>query len=526
MTGPLLHDVNGRPVWMPDTTLAPLDRAIAERPEAVAVRMGDIALNYADYGHAVAMLAADLVMRGAAGGTVAIILRNSIALAVAIFAAQRAGAACATLNPDYTLHELTPMLADAAPQLVLCHADRLTEMMAVAPAHAQVMPIPEDRTFLANLFARDMASLPAFPTIAPNTLAVLQFTGGTTGRAKGVELTHRAIATNIAQREAVLPTDFGDERILCFMPMFHSFAAAMCINLSAYASGTLVILPRYRPDWVIEAIAHHRITRLPAGPTVFNGLIAQDALTREGTQSLRSAWSGSAPLARETRERWEARTGVPVFEGYGQSEAGPILTYFGPGMIAKPGSVGPALPLTHLRIVDPADPSRICDTDEVGEITAQGPQIMRGYRGLAEETAATLRDGWLHTGDIGRIDADGHLFIEDRKKDMALVGGYNVFPREIDEVLMQHPSVAAAACVGVPDSYRGEAIVAFVTPRADRLADSAELADHCTRHLVRYKHPARYRMLPEMPLTPVGKIDKVALRALAIALDRQDADGA
>lgn len=502
-------------LWVPDTTCAVLDRAVATLPDAPALIAGDVTLRYAQYGRAVETFSARLATDGAAGRTVVLLLRNSIAMAIALFAVHRAGGATAALNPDYTPRELAPMIADAAPAIVAVHADLVERIAGLLPPGAAVIVIGQDAAFVDELLSAPRGPLPALP--ASDALAVLQFTGGTTGRAKGVELSHRAVATNIAQREAVLPTIFGDERVLCMMPMFHSFAAAMCLHMAAYAGGTLVILPRYRPDWVVDAIEAHRITRLPAGPTVFNGLLGFDGLTKSRMASLRCCYSGSAPLARETLARWEARTGVPIYEGYGQSEAGPVLTYKGPATAQIPGSVGPALPLTELAIVDATNPDRCVPPGQSGEIIARGPQIMRGYRGQPDATDAALRDGWLHTGDIGRIDAEGVLFIEDRKKDMAIVGGFNVYPREIDEHLMAHPAVAAAAAVGVPDAYRGEVIEAFVVAAPGAHLTEAALATHCASGLVKYKHPARIHLVEALPLTPVGKVDKVALRSLALA---------
>lgn len=509
MSTPVLQRRDGSAVRVPETTVDVLEVAVRERPEAVAMVAGELSLTYAEYGQAVDRLATKLSSVGERGTAVAIILPNMAATAIALFAAHKAGRVAATLNPAYTAAELAPMLADAAPSAVIATPDVLARIGSAMPADASTLKVQDDRSFLASL--QDIAPAP-LPPPQSSDLATLQFTGGTTGRAKGVELTHRAVATNIAQREAVLPTEFGDERVLCFMPMFHSFAAAMCVHLAAYAAGTLVILPRYRPDWVMEAIASHRITRLPAGPTVFNGLVGHEGLTREATASLRCAYSGSAPLAAETLSRWETLTGVPIYEGYGQSEAGPILTYYGPGMAVKPGAVGPPLPLTELGIDAPAG--------ELGEVLARGPQIMRGYRGLPEETAEALRDGWLHTGDIGFIDADGDLHVADRKKDMVLISGYNVFPREVDEALMTHPYIAVAACVGVPDSYRGERLLAFIVAREGGCVSAEACAAWLEDRLVRYKWPAEYRFVAALPQTPAGKIDKQALKGLAMEEER------
>jgi long-chain acyl-CoA synthetase len=328
-----------------------------------------------------------------------------------------------------------------------------------------------------------------------------------------VLLRHRALAANVAQREAVLPTRWAAEHVICMMPLFHSFASAMGLLLCANAAGCLHVLPRYRPDWVVDMIRDEGITLLPAGPTVFNGLLRYDGLERAALSSVRAAYSGSAPLSRATLDRWEARTGIPIYEGYGQSEAGPILTYHGPAMARKPGSVGPALPGTALRIVAP-DSGEDLPTGQPGEIWARGPQLMEGYLADPDATAAALESGWLRTGDIGRLDPDGYLVIEDRLKDMVISGGYNIYPREIDEQMMACPGVREAAAIGVPDSYRGELVWAFYSGTVE----PPVLADWLAERLVAYKRPARLIPLPDLPRTPVGKLDKPALRALAAGM--------
>lgn len=502
----MLTAADGTPLWMPQTTIAMLDRAAARWPGSTALVCENELLTYAAYHDRVMHLASSLVAQGVTGRRVAIVLRNGIDIALALFAVQAAGGATAALNPDYTPGELAPVLAQTDPVLAITHSDLRPVLAPLVPAGCPVLTVTE-------LLEAGGASAP-LPEIDPASMAVLQFTGGTTGTPKGAMLSHRALTTNVVQREAVLPTEPGAERIVCMMPLYHSFAAAMCLHLAAYSGGALHILPRYRPDWLIDTIARERITRLPAGPTVFNSLLGFDGLSREKVASLVCAYSGSAPLPHDTLARWEAATGVPIYEGYGQSEAGPVLTYHGPGMALKQGSVGPALPLTELRI-EGGGP--------LGEVLAHGPQIMDGYLGRPEETAATLKDGWLHTGDIGRIDADGYLFIEDRKKDMAIVGGYNVYPREVDEVLMAHPAVREAGAVGVPDSYRGEVIWAFVAGEA--LAEP-EVTDHCAARLAKYKRPARLVVLSSLPRTPVGKIDKQALKAIARTMLAEEAEHA
>jgi long-chain acyl-CoA synthetase len=300
------------------------------------------------------------------------------------------------------------------------------------------------------------------------------------------------------------------------MPLFHVFAVAMCLHLSAYCGGRLVIMPRYRPDALLELIASEKITRLPAGPTVFIGLLGHEKFAATDFSSLRTAYSGSAPLPEETMRQWQAQTGTPILEGFGQTEAGPVLTYVREGAAFKVGSAGPALPLTTLEIVDTETGTNVLGTGEIGEIRARGPQIMSGYRNRPTETAETLRHGYLYTGDIGELDADGYLFIRDRKKDMVIVGGYNVYPREIDEVLHLHAGVLEAAAVGVPDAYRGEVIKAFVVARPGCALDAAELLGHCARNLAKYKVPVAIEIVPSIPKTTVGKIDRKELRAMAM----------
>jgi len=217
-------------------------------------------------------------------------------------------------------------------------------------------------------------------------------------------------------------------------------------------------------------------------------------------------------LPEETLRCWQECTGSPILEGYGQTEAGPVLTYIRDGGQLKVGSSGPALPLTEIEIVDVATGRETLHAGEVGEIRARGPQIMSGYRNKPQETAETLRDGWLYTGDIGELDTDGYIYIRDRKKDMAIVGGYNVYPREVDEVLFMHPDVKEAASAGIPDKYYGETIRASVVLKVGSHATADDLITHCKANLARYKVPSRIFIVAALPRTTVGKIDRNALR--------------
>jgi len=296
------------------------------------------------------------------------------------------------------------------------------------------------------------------------------------------------------------------------MPLFHVFAVAMCLHLAAYCGGRLVIMARYRPDALLDLLAKEQITRLPAGPTVFTGLLNHERFASTDFSSLRTAWSGSAPLPEETLRRWLRQTGAPILEGFGQTEAGPVLTYAREGETIKVGSVGRPLVLTDIEIVDVETGTKILENGACGEIRARGPQIMSGYRNRPIETTEVLRSGWLYTGDIGELDAEGNLFIRDRKKDMAIVGGYNVYPREVDEVLFAHPAVKDAAATGVAHDYYGETVHAFVVPHEDTPVAASELIEHCKRNLAPYKVPSQIHLVDALPRTSVGKVDKTALR--------------
>jgi len=475
---------------MSPTVVHMLADATTRAPDAEAVVCGDVRLTYRELSRCVAGLARELLTQGARGGRVALLMENSTDIVIAMFAAQAAGAQVVPLNPAYTAAELDPILRDADPVVVL----------RGAPGFARW------RDDTACVLTGDL--LPD-----ADTLAALQYTGGTTGRAKGVDLTHRATAINIIQRDAVLPARPDAERVLSVAPLYHVYAINMGLHLAVHARGTLVIMPRYDPLTLLQQMRDERITVFAGNPRLYAELLMQPGLSAIG-ETLRLCASGSAPLPADVLRRWEAATGVPICEGYGQTEAGPVLSFNAPSGVRKPGSVGRALPDTELQIVDLDTGTRVLSADEAGEIRARGPQIMRGYRNRPEETAAALRDGWLYTGDIGELDHDGVLFIRGRRKEMVIVSGFNVYPREVEDVLHAHPDVHEAAVVGRPDARRGEALVAFIVARHDAV-DVAAVEAHVAERLTRYKRPSEVRVLAALPRTPVGKLDKQRLAEMA-----------
>jgi long-chain acyl-CoA synthetase len=489
--------------------------AARARPSVTALVCGGESLSYAGYAYAVRMLAQRLCSASPTGGRIATLLPNSLDACIAHFAVLAAGRQLVPLNPAHMPRELDFELRDAEPDMLLADtALRIVLTPMLDGLGTAVLWIGADalRLFDAGGAEAGEASL---PSIDPASLALLQYTGGTSGRPKGVELTHRALRINVEQREAMLPTRDVGERILCPMPLFHSYGMAMGLYLAARCRGTLVILPSYRREMVFEAIEQHAITVFPGSPTIYAGLLDHPRFENVDWSSVRACYSGAAALPVALMERWRAAVGVSIYEGYGQTEAGPVLSYNGPAAPIKAGSVGRPLPETCIEIVDLTTGSQVLAAGVPGEIRARGPQLMRGYRNRPEETAEALRDGWLYTGDIGEFDVDGYLFIRDRKKDMVIVAGYNVYPREVEEVLQAHPAVLEAAVIGEADSYRGEILHAFVVLRSDAPHGDLveEIQAHCDAQLVRYKRPARLTLVECLPKTSVNKTDKKALHA-------------
>jgi long-chain acyl-CoA synthetase len=503
------------PARVPATVVHMLAEAARNSPQAEALVSGDRRLSYSEYVSCAAGFASELQALGARGERVATLLGNSIEVCVAAFGALAAGAQHVPLNALYSPRELDLILRDAAPCVLVADAALAASVVPLAAA-AGVPHVIVTGAGHRLLDAWRGAGLRLENVPDREHLALLQYTGGTTGRSKGVNLTHRAIATNVAQREGLLPTRAG-ERILCMMPVSHSYGMAMGLFLAPYCGGTLVLLPRYVPDDVLAAVEKERITVFPGSPTVFTGLLAHARFAATDWSSVHTCYSGASALPEQTLKRWRDAVGAPVYEGYGQTEAGPVLSFNPVRGAVKPGSVGIPLSQTEIQIVDVETGTRVLAVGERGEIRARGPQIMQGYRNLPEETAQTLRGGWLYTGDIGEFDAEGYLFIRDRKKDMLIVGGYNVYPRELEDVLVMHAAVLDAAVVGVRDDYRGELPVAFVALRPGANTDGEELLAHCRANLARYKVPTRIRIVDALPKTSVAKTDKKTLREWAAA---------
>lgn len=348
-------------------------------------------------------------------------------------------------------------------------------------------------------------------SLSPDDTAVILYTSGTTGHPKGVELTHRNIVSNaVAGRgsgsiEEEEPA--GSEVQLAILPLAHAYG--LTVSNISYLTGTKIVMhPRFDTTAVLSAIERHRISAFAGVPAMFVALLYTPDADKYDTSSLSYCVSGSAPLPLAVLEGFEQKFGCQILEGYGLSEATTVLTAHGQNMVRKPGSVGKPIPGVELLIVD--ENEKPVPAGEVGEIIAQGPNVMKGYYNMPQETQAALRNGWLHTGDMGRFDEDGYLYIVERKKDLIIRGGFNIYPRDVEEVLNRHPAVIESAVIGIPSERMGEEVKAFVVTRSE--VDAETLKAYCRDSLANFKTPSEIEFVNALPRNAVGKIDKKELR--------------
>jgi long-chain acyl-CoA synthetase len=442
-------------------------------------------------------------------------MSNSIEMAVASLGAMAAGGQVAPMNPNYTEREMTPLLADTEPAVIVAFpefAEKARREAAKLPGCRVEVIEPGFRTIGTWIDDAGVALPKPFP--GAGDPSCIFFTGGTTGIPKGAEHNHAGLVAYCRQLCVPWPMSFDAERFLIVAPMFHVFGHHFSTLWPVYLRASVTLIPRYKPELVLDAIARDRITVFPGGPAaIYVGLLAHENAAKTDFASLRICLAGGSPCSGALLERWEKATGAPICEGLGMSEGAPVTCSPGEGP-RKTLSVGIVPPETDIQIVDLATGTKKMPTGERGEIRVRGPQFTLGYRKRPDETANAIRDGWLYTGDIGYFDEDGYLFIVDRKKELILVGGYNVYPREVDEVLYSHPAVQEAAAVAAPDDFKGEVVKAFVALRPGAALTEAELVQWCAERLAPYKVPTSVAFLDALPKSGAAKIDKLALRGL------------
>ncbi len=522
-------------------------KAAQKSPQAPALAFLGQTLSYQQLTEQVARLAQALKKEGLGpGDRLAVYLPNSPQLVIAYHAALHLGAVVVFLNPLLSPKEVEHQIKDSDARwlVVLDHflpkiaglpgLDLYRVIVTGIPDYLPwpltwLYPVKAWRQGLATGFKaapgrlkwRELLKFPpidAPPAPGPDDLAVLQYTGGTTGIPKAAMLTHGNLMANVAQINAWMPqVRYGEERLVGLLPFSHSFGLTACLNWPMSKGALVIVLPRFELNDFIATLAKYRPTMLPGVPTLFVALINDPRLPKLDLTSLWACISGSAPLPLEVRDRFEAISGCRILEGYGLTEAAPV-THFNPIFGQRPlGSMGMPLPATLARVMDQETGTRELPPGEVGELTIRGPQVMRGYWQKPEETALVLRDGWLYTGDLARMDEDGYFYIVERKKDLIIAGGYKIYPREVEEVLYQHPGVHEAVAFGVPDPYRGETVKAVIVPRAGVELREEEIVEFCKNLLAVYKIPKIIEFRAQLPKSSVGKVLRRELKEEAAA---------
>ncbi|HEY9432541.1 MAG TPA: long-chain fatty acid--CoA ligase [Blastocatellia bacterium] len=468
------------------------------------------------------------------GDRVGIMLPNCPQYLLSFFAVVRLGAIVVNVNPIYTPREVELVAKDSgmraiialdllAPNIFGVRANTaiehviVTSLLDYSATPDKAPPTPEGALSFKSLIGGvDEVDLPRVEIDPAEDVAVLQYTGGTTGVPKGAMLTHRNLYTNTLQSWAWAGplTRQGDERYLMVIPYFHIYGQTVGLLLGAWNGAMQIPIPKFDPNLLIEAIKQYKPTFFPGAPTLYISMLNHPEIKSCGLENVRRFNSGSAPLPLEVIERFEKMSGAMLYEGYGLTEASPT-THSTPTLAKrKIGSIGLPFPSTDCKIVDLETGERVVPVGEAGELCVRGPQVMKGYWNRPEETAIALRDGWLYTGDVARMDEDGFFYIVQRKKDMIIVSGFNVYPNEVEDVLFTHPAVLEAAVIGVPDQYRGEAVKAFITLRPGANATADEVIEFCRASLAKYKVPSLIEFMPSLPKSAVGKVLRRELREM------------
>ena len=517
----LKHYVEGQPaeVDIPEISLPELlQQSVEKYREKTAITFFDQTFTYEELFDHVKRVASAFHKRGLKkGDRVALMLPNTPFYPISYYAALMCGATIVQVNPLYKPDELRYILNDSGS----------TFIVAFEPLAPVVEAVKKD-THLKEVIFASIESVSQFhellqdegdkvPEIAidpKEDVAVLQYTGGTTGRSKGAMLTHYNLVANTVQSAiAIKPvSDPGNERVLMVAPLFHVYGMTSGMNLAFYNGNNLIMLPRFEVEEVVKTIEKHQPTNFPGVPTMYIALLNYAKNHQTKLDSFKSCTSGSAPLPVEVLEQLHSVTGAPVAEGYGLSEASPT-THRNPVVgTQKPGSIGIPFPNTDVKIVDQDTGERELAVGEIGEMIIRGPQVMKGYWNMPEETEQTIRNGWLYTGDLAKMDEDGYFYIVGRKKELIIASGYNVYPIEIEDVLYEHPKVLEAAVFGVPHEYRGETIKAVIVPQEGQTLTEDEIVSFCKEKLAAYKVPKIIEFRDEMPKTAVGKILKRKLQ--------------
>ena len=529
----------------PKVSLYEMLKQTAERfPANDAVSFMGRALTYQELLSQVDAFAAALEGLGIKkGDRVAIHLPNSTQFPIAYYAAHAIGAVVVPCNPMYVARELTYQLNDSGAETIVTMTRFYNMIKGIQPQTGlkniivtnikdyfpgmlrflytvakekkegdRVTLAPEDHAFL-DLISANAGKRPQPVAVLPEDRAVYMYTGGSTGVSKGAVLQHRNMLANALQVKAWC-TDLkeGKDVFLAVLPFFHSYGMTTVMNTPLFAGCKVVMQPRFVLEDVLKIIDKEKPTLFPGVPTMYVAINNAPDLQKHDIKSIRVCISGAAPLPVEVQKQFEKNTGGKLVEGYGLSEASPVThanPIYGKSII---GSIGLPFPDTEVKIMDIETGKEELPIGEVGEMCVRGPQVMECYHNMPEETKHSLRDGWLYTGDIGKLDEEGYTYIVDRKKDMVIAGGYNIYPRDIEEVLFTHPKIMEAAVAGIMDPYRGETLKAYVVLKEGEKLTEEEVIKYCKDNLAAYKVPKLVEFRAELPKTMVGKVLRRVLR--------------
>jgi long-chain acyl-CoA synthetase len=517
-----------------------LEQSALKHPEATATIFLNARLKYAELNSLADRFAAALQQLGVKkGDRVAIYVANCPQFVIGYYGALKAGAIAVTFNPLYAPREVEHQLKDsgAVAMLTMSRFYPIVQQVRSRTAlkHVIVSNIKEyfppltrllfslfkerkdghhvDITGRANTywFQHVLSRAPAKPrpvSVRPSDTACLLYTGGTTGVPKGAELTHANLMSNVVMCRAWLhDAREGKEVTLTALPLYHSYGMTTCMNESIYLAGAMILIPDPRDlAGMMKNVHKHQPTLFPGVPTMYVAFNNFPDIGKYDVSSIRACISGAAALPVKVQKRFQELTGGRLVEGYGLSEASPVThgnPVFGQNKI---GTIGLPWPDTEAKIVDLETGEKEQPVGEIGELIIRGPQVMKGYWNMPEETAIALRGGWLYTGDIARMDEDGYFQIVDRKKDMIIAGGFNIYPREVEEVLYEHPKVKEAVVAGIPDPYRGETVKAYIILKEGQTATEEEIIEFCRGQMAKYKVPTAVEFRTELPKTIVGKI--------------------
>lgn len=539
---PVPPSISYQPIAMPEA----LARSARDYPDQVALVMMGKMIPFRDLDELVNRFATALDALGVqAGDKVAISLPNMPQAVVAAYAVFRLGAVVVMMNPLYTEREMEYQLSDSDSTTVVCldllvpriiKLKERTQVRSIVSCHIRdYLPFPVKQLFpyVKKTMHRDtrrdqgvrefmdlVRQTPARPPrreVSFQDLATLLYTGGTTGISKGVMLSHANISINVQQLKAwTFDAVEGKESIIGVFPFFHTAGFTAVMNQSIYRGLTAILVPRPEPKSVLETVRKFRPTYFPCVPTIYVGILNHPDFGKTDFSCVKGCVSGAAPLAVETLRQWEKAVGASIMEVYGLTETSPF-SHGNPWRgKAKVGSVGVPVPDTDCKIVDVESGTRELGLGQTGEILLTGPQLTSGYYKKPEETAYAIRDGWFYTGDIGYMDDEGYLYIVDRKKDMVIAGGYNIYPREIDEILYAHPKIKEGAAVGLPDPYRGETIKAFVVTKPGETLTAEEVIAYCKEQLAPYKVPKVVEFMEDLPKSNIGKVLRRKLKEMEL----------